>query len=325
MPTKTQRTVLVTGAAGFLGSHVTRALLRRGHRVVACDLAAQPEGRYGLYDPALLRYFKSDFTDRAALAQLLAAAPVTDAIHIAGILPGNNPDAFTPETYLRVNVQASWQLAETLRALPGFRRMVAVTSSAVYGIYPPEAGPIAETAAPRPTGFYGASKASMDLALAQYRAKGLDVAAGRLPGLYGPWGRYPGPLFKMVEAAAAGTPYRLPQGGDARFEQICIKDVARGLLALMDAPRLSHYVYNLGINHDFPVSQIARDVKKAVPSADIEVGPGEIPGRTPQAPMSSQRIAEDIGFKPKFSLETGLAEYIRWTKTGDYGTELDAE
>ena len=142
------RTVLITGAAGFAGAHITRALLERGDSVVALDLAPSlPAFITKGIEEAAVTYVVGDATDSEQLATLVREADVQDIVHSAAAM-GDRDSLERPLHFLRVNAEAVWGLCDVARRLP-VRRLVCMSSRSVYGEYDPRAGPVAEDAAPR--------------------------------------------------------------------------------------------------------------------------------------------------------------------------------
>lgn len=257
------------------------------------------------------------------IASLLVVEGPVIAPQFGGLADGMS--LVDPVPFLRVNAMAAWQLCEIARQSRKVRRVVTVGSRAAYGEYAPEEGPINEEFALRPTGIYGASKAAADLVARVYRERlGVDVVVARVTGVYGPWQTHAQPLSRMVDAAVAGTPFSLAAGGDYMYEFTYVKDVVRALLLLLDAPMLRHCIYNVGVGVQHPLSAVARTIRSIVPEATIDVGPGVPLGVPLRAALSVDRIASDVGFRAKWSLLEGIAEFIDWRRKGTYGLAVEA-
>ena len=324
-PDVSRGAVLVTGGAGFVGAHLALALARRGRRVVVYDLApALPPFLEEPVRSGLVAHHRSDTTDPGQLVAALVGEDVTQVVHTASLLA--EPESLQrPRLFLRVNAEAVWQLCDIARGIPSVGRIVTVSTRSVYGAYAPEEGPITEDFAPRPVAFYGASKAAADLVVGIYRKQlGLDAVAARITGVYGPFQNYPHPLSEMVDAAVAGREFRMAAGGDYLYEFTYVKDVVAGLLALLDAERLAHPVYNLGGGVQHRLSEVADAVRLAVPGAALDVGPGLPPGAAPRAALSVERMAEELGFRTSWSLQVGVAEHVAWRRDGVYGRPVEA-
>ena len=209
-----------------------------------------------------------------------------------------------------VDAEAVWDLCEVVRARPAVRRLVTLSSRSVYGAYRPEEGPVGEEAAPRPVGFYGAAKAAADLAVSRYKhALGVDVVAARITGPYGPGQRYPTHAGELLDAVAGGRPVRRPAGADDRYETVYVKDTVAGVLSLLDAPALSHAVYNVGTGRLVTLGEVAAALRRLVPDAVVELGPG-CADPVPRAAMCVERIRAETGFTSAWTLETGLGDAL---------------
>ncbi|MEU2005068.1 SDR family oxidoreductase [Rhodococcus sp. NPDC019627] len=276
-------TVLVTGAAGFVGSHLTRALLERGAAVVALDLADRlPQFVTNGLDSPPVTYIVGDVSDSHQIASAVLQFGVTDIVHTAASLA--EPESILrPRHFLKVNAESVWALCDIARSLP-IRRLVAVSTRSVYGTHSPEGGPVNEEASPRPVAFYGASKAAADIVAVQYAKHfDLDLVIPRVTGAYGPHQSYPQFLSDMIDAAVRGEAFHRDVGGDSQTEVTYVKDIVRGLLALLDAATLRHTIYNVGSGMQVSLSELAHIVQTFVPEADIEIGPGLDPAAAPRA------------------------------------------
>lgn len=323
-PSNHDAPIVVTGGAGFVGGHLARALLARGRHVVVFDLARTlPEFIEQGSQGGKLTHLRGDVTDPGTVVEALAASGAIEVVHAAGVV-GQRESNANPRLYLRSNAEAIWQICDIARRLPRIRRVINISTRSVYGRYAPEEGPLDEAMAPRPEAFYGAAKAAGDLAVAQYRKHcGLDVLSARITGNYGAYINYPVMLTSMIDAAVEGKPYRLDSGADLLYEFTYVKDTVRGLLALLDAKQLKHPLYNVSSGQNVPLGEVAATVRKAVPDAKIEIGPGQLAGAPPRAVQSVERVAAEIGFRPKWSLEDGVREAVTCRRTGGYGVPVE--
>ena len=257
------------------------------------------------------------------IRELLNRHRVTDVVHTAAIVAGDDDSGIDPETSIAVNAEAVWRLAADASAQPGFRRMVAVSSRAAYGSYDADLGLISEGEPYRPVGFYGATKAAADLILDQYRRRGVDVVSARVTGMFGPWAWWPTPINRIVAAATEGKPFRLAEAAAFKSEYIYVKDAARALLVLLDSARLEHGIYNVGGERHLALGDLAASVRELLPDADIDIGPGTLGDMSPRAQMSAERLRTDTGWSPRWAFDDALREYVWWRQMGDYGTEID--
>lgn len=312
--------VLVTGGAGYIGSVVTAALLADGHDVtVLDDLStghedAVPEGarleRVSLFDAGPL------------LAELRPEA----VLHFAAkSLVGESQEA--PELYWHNNVGGSLALLEAMRAAD-CRRIVFSSTAATYG--EPDAVPIPETAATRPTNTYGASKLAVDQILTSY-AVAHSFAAVSLRyfnvggAAYGRGERHTTEthLIPIALQVASGTREALTVYGDdyPTPDGTCIRDyvhvqdlAAAHLLALPAPAPGEHRVYNLGSGSGFSVQEMVDAVREATGHPlPVVVGPRRA-GDPARLVASSTRIHEDLGWKPVHTLQDIVGDAWEFTK-----------
>jgi UDP-glucuronate 4-epimerase len=214
-------------------------------------------------------------------------------------------------------------MCDALRGID-LHRLTCVSTRSAYGSYPPEAGPLSESAALKPEAFYGASKAAADIVLEAYRTHfQLDVVAARITGLYGPAQTYHTPLSEMVEAAVNGTPYRRHTGAGFRYELTYVKEVVRALLALLDAKQLHHPIYNITAGDQPRLDEVADIVRSCVPGAQIEIGTEADERLAPRARMDGGRLEEETGYTPSWPMSDAVAELVGWYHDRAYGREVE--
>jgi UDP-glucose 4-epimerase len=168
-----------------------------------------------------------------------------------------------------------------------------------------------------PGDLYGAAKASAEFFGLQYANEfGLDFRALRVYFAYGP-GRFPSelyPLYSSVFGCLEGrTKISLPAGADQSVDFTYLKDIARAVCLLYEAPVLKHRQYNVcsGVCHRIP--ELIRKVSEiAGVTVDLSVGPGRIMPRGPS--LDSSRLREELGFTPEYDIERGVQEYVEWMK-----------
>jgi nucleoside-diphosphate-sugar epimerase len=264
-----------------------------------------------------------DVTDVGMLLDLIESRGVSDVIHTAAQI-GEKQSLVDPRRFLRVNAESVWDMCDAFRNT-NLRRLICISTRSAYGSYPPDAGPLSETAALRPEAFYGASKAAADIVLAAYRAHfGLDAVAVRITGLYGPGQTYHTPLSEMVEAAVMGKPYYRASGADFRYELTYVKEVVRGLLSILDAERLQYPIYNITAGDQPRLAEVAEIVKSCVPEAVIELGVEPDEGLAPRARMDGSRLEEELGYLPIWSMPDAVHELVDWYRDHAYGREIES-
>jgi len=297
---------LVTGAAGFIGSHLAETLDAQGHEVVGLDSFND------YYDPARKR---ENAAGRAVLeadlldADLDALLGEVDAVfHLAG-QPGVRA-SFGPgfEHYVERNVHASGRLFEA-SARRGVR-VVYASSSSVYG--DAEAYPTAEDVQPRPIAPYGVTKLCVEhLAFAHSRTTGLDAVGLRYFTVYGPRQRPDMAFTPMLEALAGGAPFRLFGDGSVSRSFTYVADAVGGTIAAMERGR-SGEIYNVGGGEESTMSEaIALAEQVAGSELTVErhgVAVGDV--RRTRADVAKARA--DLGWEPTTALAVGLRAQWEW-------------
>jgi nucleoside-diphosphate-sugar epimerase len=328
------RPVIVTGAAGFVGSHMVRALLHVGRDVIATDAApAFPHDRLRGIEQARLRFVSADLLAPTIADDLLtlSGAPV-DVVHVAAIinfgqLSGSLQDMSAgPEAALRsfaVNASAAWSLCANLAREGALGRFLHVSTRSVFGARPATDELIDEDAPPQPVGIYGSSKAAAEHGLLAIREQlGLDLAIARITGVFGPWQGPVSFIGQAVDDVIAGRPHHTDTGGDDAYELTYVKDTVRGLVLLIQAQQLAGRIYHVASGERLvPLREVAAAINRADQAADVEFGPGAHAGAGGRTPLSIARAAGELGFGTRWSLDTAIADYLRIEAGGPYGAE----
>ncbi|RMG11210.1 MAG: NAD-dependent epimerase/dehydratase family protein [Planctomycetota bacterium] len=310
--------ILVTGGAGFLGSHVCERLLARGAAVRALD-AFDP-----YYDPARKRRTaaalaargvevrEGDVLDREVLAAALAG--VDAVVHLAA-RPGVRASIDDPETSLRINVLGTLSVLEGLRRSE-VQRLVFASSSSVYG---GDAEPPFREDAPanQPLSPYAASKRAGEHLCATYATlHGLGVFALRFFTIYGPRGRPDMAVGKFVDRALAGEPVPLYGDGSVVREFTYVDDAVEGVLAALDrtAPGGGYALCNVGGGASASVRELIAAIEDAVGCPlRVERRPPAA-GDMPATGADLARARALLGYAPRVSLAEGLARTVAWAR-----------
>jgi UDP-glucuronate 4-epimerase len=254
-------TVLVTGVAGFIGSHLAKALLDQGRRVIGLD------NMNDYYDPALKQarlerlrrrnafsFHKMDIADHEALGGLCEAEPEIEVFANLAAQAGVRYSLENPYAYVNANVMGQVSVIEACRKLPNLKHLVYASSSSVYGAN--KKLPFAvEDPVDHPVSLYAATKRSGELIADCYtRLYGLPMTGLRFFTVYGPWGRPDMSAYIFTKAIFEGRPIKVFNAGDMRRDFTYIDDIITGVLAVLERPPAAeddnppHRVYNLG-NH----------------------------------------------------------------------------
>lgn len=314
---------VVTGAAGFIGSHLVDALLRGGATVLGIDRrsprndhTAAENLHDALGDPAFRLVSGDLVTDE--LKPWVADADVV--FHLAGV-PGVRPswgDAFGE--YLACNVLATQRLLETCAAM-GVPRLVLASSSSVYGEAAAGAGPLREDGVTAPRSPYGVTKLAAErlaLAYALAPAAPTSVVAVRYFTVYGPRQRPDMAIGRMLRAVLTGQPLRLYGDGEQRRDFTFVSDAVAATISAAAAPATAEVV-NVGGSDSVTVRHVLRHVAditgEQVPVRADEEQAGDV--RTTAADLSKARTL--LGYRPSVPLREGIERQWAWLSSRTAG------
>ena len=315
--------VLVTGAAGFIGMHVARALCDAGARVTGADnldpyydvslkkarlaeLAARPA----------FAFEHADLADAAACERLLSPDTFTSVVHLAA-QPGVRYSLVNPDAYVRNNLVAFGHVLERCRHCR-IAHLVYASSSSVYGAN--HDLPFSEDqSVDHPVSLYAATKKANELMAHSYsHLFGLPTTGLRFFTVYGPWGRPDQAPMLFTKAIVEGRPIDVFNRGDMARDFTYIDDVAEGVLRTLERPpRASHgnapyAIYNIG-NHE------AVSLDAFIGLLEALLGRRALRNERPMQPgdvkatyASIERLQRDTGFAPSTPLADGLARFVDW-------------
>jgi UDP-glucuronate 4-epimerase len=316
------QTILVTGAAGFIGFHVARELLAQGRDVVGLD------SLNSYYDPALklarlnilrvdpkFSFVQIDLADRAAMAALFARHRFTAVIHLAA-QAGVRHSIDHPHAYADANLEGFANVLEGCRHNQ-CRHLLYASSSSVYG---------ANTKVPfsvddktdHPVSFYAATKKANELMAYSYsHLYHLPVTGLRFFTVYGPWGRPDMAVFLFTKAILEGAPIRLFNHGKMRRDFTHIDDVRRIVLYLIDhipvgAGSAPARIYNIGNQHPEDLMQVVALLEKALGRTAVKDMLPMQPGDVTETFADVADLMRDTGLKPETSIEDGIANFVTW-------------
>jgi dTDP-glucose 4,6-dehydratase len=314
--------VLVTGAAGFIGSNFVRRVLDRGDavaRLVAVDLLTYAGNLRNLGDALedpRVRFERHDIADRDAMAALVAEEAVDVVANFAAETHVDRSiDDHTP--FLRTNVHGVLALLDAVRARPGFRRFLHVSTDEVYGSVP--SGRTTETAALRPSSPYAASKAAADAFVQAYAITyGVPVTITRCCNNYGPY-QFPEKLIPLfVTNAFAGEP--LPVYGDGLQvrDWIHVDDHCDALWHLLGREDAVGETYNVSAHDERTNREVTALILRATERPESLVRTvRDRPGHDRRYALDAARLW-GTGWRPRRRFEEGLAETVAW-----YGRERE--
>jgi UDP-glucuronate 4-epimerase len=317
--------ILVTGAAGFIGFHITRQLLAEGRAVVGLD------NLNDYYDPALKRsrlqilqrdkrfsFVQTDLADRARIASLFAERRFEIVVHLAA-QAGVRYSIEQPYAYVDSNLAAFANVLEGCRR-HGCRHLVFGSSSSVYGANAKLPFSVNDRT-DHPISLYAATKKANELMAYSYsHLYQLPVTGLRFFTVYGPWGRPDMAIFLFTRAILQGTPIKLFNHGKMRRDFTHIADVAAVVSKLIDrmpaadpgAGRARAKIYNVGNHRPEELLHVVRLLEKELGrTARMELLPMQ-PGDVPETFADIEELTRDIGFRPETSIEDGIRDFVAW-------------
>jgi len=311
--------VLVTGAAGFVGYHVSAALLARGVDVLGVDdCNAYYDVRLKQARLALLAADKKfvfkqmDIADHAGLASL--GDGVEAVIHLAA-QAGVRYSLEQPFAYAASNMTGHLSVLELVRHNKNIRHLIYASSSSVYGTG--SALPYSETArADQPSSLYGATKRADELMSHSYtHLFGLKQTGLRFFTVYGPWGRPDMAYFGFAEAIMAGRPVTLYDQGRLKRDFTYIDDIVAGILGVFDVPpedAAPHRLFNIGNNKPEYVTDLVRLLEASLGRKAViaELAKPEADPVETWADVSA--LAALCGYEPKTRLDVGIPRFVEW-------------
>ena len=310
--------VLVTGGMGVMGAEASRKFVQEGHRPVI----------YARHrDDGLIRDIVNsvevelgDILDLPRLLHVIKRHQVTHIVHAAAFVGAVS--AANPALSIQVNVMGMVNVLEAARLME-VRRVVYTSAKGVYGGVAPEHGhptykPLTEDHPKNPIRIYDAAKLmGENTALYYHKAMGLDCVVLRFGTTYGPGktARHGamGVTSAIVEAPFHGLPYRLARGGEQRDDFTYNKDSALGIYLACIADNPKSRIYNIGSGAGATLADAARAVKRHLPNADIEIGPGLDflnVGYGAYSIYDIARAEQELGYRPRYDIEAGIADYL---------------
>jgi UDP-glucuronate 4-epimerase len=297
-------TVIVTGAAGFIGMHVVERLLDRGEAVIGIDnfndyydpalkdaRAARLEGRAGF------EMVRLDIADGAAVVDLVKRSGAKRIVHLAA-QAGVRYSIDNPFAYERSNLAGHLALLEASRAVEGFEHLVYASSSSVYGDRPDVGEGFRESdAAAEPVSLYAATKTGL-----------------RFFTVYGPWGRPDMAYFSFTRKILAGEPIEVFGQGQMSRDFTYIDDIVDGVIGALDRPpaRGENRILNIGDSRPVGLMDMIATLEKALGREAQKVFKPMQPGDVTATYADVSKLKALTGYDPKVPITAGLPKFVDW-------------
>jgi UDP-glucuronate 4-epimerase len=314
-----KQNILVTGAAGFIGSHAAEALVQRGYHVVGvdnfCDFYDRSWKEMNLKSVAshagrnAVDVEEIDITDGAAIDRLVARTKPVAILHLAA-MAGVRPSIEQPAYYARVNVEGTTHLLQAA-VKHGVRKFLFASSSSVYGnlgrVPFGEDDPVAEPISP-----YAATKRAGELLCYTYwHLYKLPVFCLRFFTVFGPRQRPDLAIHKFTRLISAGQPVPLFGDGSTSRDYTFVDDIVSGVLAAYDR-NAQFRIYNLGGSDPVSLAKLVEGIEKAVGrQAIIDRRPAQ-PGDVERTYADLTRAKAELGYQPRVTLDEGLRRFVAW-------------
>ena len=336
------RTVLVTGAAGFIGFHTALRLLERGEIVVGLDNlndyydVALKQARLGiLREREGFHFRRADLVDRDAVEAVFAGHNITEVVHLAAQV-GVRASVEAPRAYVDSNIVGFLHVLEGCRDY-AIRHLVYASSSSVYGCNS-KVPYAARDGADHPMSFYAATKRSNELMAHTYsHLFGLPTTGLRFFTVYGPWGRPDMAMFRFAHAIVEGRPLDVFNDGDMERDFTFIEDVVEGLLRVLErAPSADEHwnanapsperssapyrLYNIGNSSPVRLMDVIEALEVALGRRAsknfLPMQAGDM--RATHAEVGD--LVRDVGYHPSTDIRAGIQTFVDWF-CGYYGVE----
>jgi len=318
------KTILVTGAAGFIGFHIAHQLAAEGRDVVGMD------NLNSYYDPALklarleilransrFSFLQADLADRELVASLFAKRRFAAVVHLAA-QAGVRHSIDHPHAYVDSNLEGFVNVLEGCRH-NDCRHLIYASSSSVYGNNTKLPFSV-DDKTDHPISLYAATKKANELMAHSYsHLYRLPVTGLRFFTVYGPWGRPDMAIFLFAKAIVEGAPIKLFNHGRMRRDFTHIDDVTRVVLRLLDripgsgnTEQAPAQVYNVGNHHPEELMRIVSLLEKELGRPALKDMLPMQPGDVTETFADVGDLMRDIGFRPETSIEDGIRGFVAW-------------
>ena len=318
-------TVLVTGAAGFIGYHLSEALLARGERVVGLDnvndyydVRLKQARLERLARHKAFSFEKRDIATPGAVASLLGGPDGIDRVVHLAAQAGVRYSLAHPEAYIEANIIGHFNVIEACRHHKGLKHLVYASSSSVYGgnTHLPFS---VDDKVDRPVSLYAATKAADELMSHCYSHLYRFPSTGlRFFTVYGPWGRPDMSAYIFTKAILEGQPIKVFNHGDMMRDFTFIDDIVAGIVAARDRPpsgangAAPHKRYNLGNHRAEALLRFIELIERATNRKAVIEFEAMQPGDVKETYADIAAAQTDLGFQPRTAIDVGIPKFVDW-------------
>jgi len=307
--------ILVTGGAGFIGSHVCRGVLEAGHQVTILD------DFNDFYDPAIkranvarlggaVRVVEGDIRDTASVDRIFAQTHFDCVVHIAA-RAGVRPSVIDPRLYVETNILGTQTLLAAAQRT-GVERFVFASSSSVYGLT--KTVPFSESLAlPQTLSPYAATKLAGEHLCGNYaHLFGMRVVCLRFFTVYGPGQRPDLAIHKFTHAIYEGR--HIPQYGDgsSRRDYTYVDDIVQGVMGALRYAGPTFDIFNLGESETTSLSDLIREIEAALGKKALIERLPEQPGDMPVTSADISKARSLLGYNPTTKIPEGIPKFVQW-------------
>ncbi len=308
--------ILVTGGAGFIGSHLSEALLRQGNEVVCLDcfndyydVSLKHQNIAALQSHSNYTLVENDILNFEFLRDYFAAAKIDVVVHLAA-RAGVRPSIQEPRLYQKVNVEGTNNLLEVAKQF-GVKKFIFASSSSVYGEN--EKIPFSESDfVDHPISPYASTKKAGELICYTYHhLYGLPVSCLRFFTVYGPRQRPDMAIRKFTTSIHRGEAIPMYGDGSTRRDYTYITDIIDGILRTIEHCHRYH-IYNLGESKTIELSKLINLISNCLgKKPDIQMLPNQ-PGDVPVTYADITKAQKEIGYQPQVGIEQGIERFVQW-------------
>lgn len=321
--------IFLTGAAGFIGFHTTRALLERGAEVIGVD------NLNDYYDPALklarleqlqgaggFTFYRADIANADAVAQIFKSHPAIDGIVHLAAQAGVRHSLAHPYDYEHSNLAGHLVMLEAARHCKNLKHFVYASSSSVYGGNTKQPFAV-EDAVNEPLSLYAATKRAGELMTQSYaHLYGFPSTGLRFFTVYGPWGRPDMAYYSFTNDIAQGRPITVFNNGDMKRDFTWIDDCVAGIIGALDHPPVAHgrhcigdaphRIFNLGNNRAESLLDFIGVIEKAMGRPVEKIMAPMAPGDVRETSADIATAQEVFGYAPQTPISRGLPVFVDW-------------